>query len=570
MNAQERARGTPSTAKLMQALWATMAPARRRRVVQTLGMMLLAGCAEFATLFAARGFLTRLLGANAERYLIGSASWLALSIVLVAVARLATLRLQDGLVLDFASDSSIEIFSRALRQPYLEHKARRSAELFVALENTQRLVNMALGPMMIAIVNAGLAAALLIYLLLLAPIAVASFLVLLALAYWGIGSLTGTTLRSSSQTLHELAMHRLKAVHEAQSGFRDLVLGHAQQRVIAQFRVLEAAYRKRQAHDRFATVGPRYLVEMTLMLMAVILACVLATRSSSMASSIPLVGVVALGLQRLMPLIHGCHSGWALFQANSATISNVLDLMQRPALSTEDSATVALPFANQIVLSDVALHYEDRGIVLHGVDLTIRKGERIGIVGASGAGKSSLMDILMGLIEPSEGEVRVDEVVLDSHRRRWAWQMQLSSVSQNIYLSDTSIRDIIVDCVDHIDDSRLQEAIEGAQLASFVSSLPLGAATRIGDGGLLLSGGQRQRLALARALYRRAPVLVLDEATSQLDPVAEDEILKTLKALDRSMTILLVTHRKAALQVCDRILELRGGTVFELKAGAPT
>jgi ABC-type bacteriocin/lantibiotic exporter with double-glycine peptidase domain len=557
----------PSTTALLASLWFALAPARKRRALQTAGVMLVAGAAEFATLLAVRGFLARLLGGGPERLVLESALVLAAAVVFMAMARLATLRMQDGLVLDFASDTSIAIFSRALHQPWLEHKRRRSAELFAALESMQRLVNTALGPMMLAIVNAGLAAVLLAYLLVLAPLVVAPILGLLAGGYWVIGRLTGALLRSSSHTSHELGLRRLKIVHETQAGFRDVVLGHSQRRVLDQFRGFEATYRKRQAQDRFVSMGPRHLVEMILMLAAVALACVLSRSPAGVAGSLPLIGVVALGLQRLMPLIHSCHTGWALFQAHSATIAHVLELARRPALPEQAPAVVALPFDDRIVLEGVGLRYDDRQAVLHDVDWTIRRGERVGIVGTSGGGKSSLLDIVMGLVEPTTGRVRVDGVALDSHALRWAWQMRISSVSQTLYLSDTSIREAIVDGDTGVDEPRLAQAIAGAQLADFLASLPQGAATRVGDSGLLLSGGQRQRIALARALYRQSSVLVLDEATSQLDPAAEAGILKTLETLDRSMTILVVTHRRAALQICDRIMELGDGALREVPPG---
>jgi ATP-binding cassette subfamily B protein len=563
-----RARAAPkyiSTGPLLAGLWHALTQDRRKRVGMTLLLLVGAGSTEFGALFALRHFLTALTRANAEGQMIEPSLVFAASVVALAIARLITLKRHDALVLDFACDSSIEIFSRALRQPYLDHVRGESAELFAALDNMQRLVTGALGPLVQALVNAALAAALLLFLLILAPFVTLTMLCLLALSYWLIGRLTGGHLQRGSHELQSLAIRRLKIVHEAQSGFRDLALTHAQALTTEHFAEMERAYRTRQARDRFAAMAPRYVIEMAVLLTVTALACLSAMQPEGIKAGIPLIGVMVLGLQRLMPLVNGCYTGWALFQANSAVLADILRLIHRPSLPEGNAAAHPLPFKHAITLEAVGLRYESREAVLRDANLTIRKGERVGIIGASGSGKSSLLDILLGLFEPNEGRVIIDDVPLDTHELRWQWQMQLACVPQSVYLRDASIRDLIAQSATNepVDQARFSEAIRGAKLESLLLSLPSGADTRVGDGGLLLSGGQRQRLAIARALYRRAQVLVLDEATSQLDIEAEEEIVDTLDTLDRTITILIVTHRRAALRGCDRIIEVRDGTVVE-------
>ncbi|SHN08618.1 ATP-binding cassette, subfamily B [Rhizobacter sp. OV335] len=561
-----------SPAALLATLWRVL-PARRRRTVGlTTGVMLIAAAAELGTLIALKEFLTTVVHAVDQRQLLVPSLVFAGSAIALAGARLATLKLQDGFVLAFAGDASSEIFSRALRQPYLQHVKRESAELFAALEDMQRLVNGALGPLAQALVSAALATVLLAYLLVIAPIVVLPVLGLLALLY---GSLSVWATRRTGHglpTLQALAVRRLHVVHEAQSGFRDLVLSHEQSRATEQFRQAEADYRSRQASDRFAALGPRHVVELVVVLVAVALVWLLSSRTGGLIPGIPVIGVAALGMQRLLPMINGSHAGWRLFKANSDVLAQTLRLMQRPALPMPQVSAAAVPFERSITLEQVEMRYDDRELVLRHVDLTIHKGERVAIVGPSGSGKTSLLDILLGLVAPTAGRLLVDGVPLDSHERLWAWQRQLACVAQNVYLRDASVRDVVMDSAVNspVNAAQFDSAVRGAGLGPWLASLPSGADTRVGDGGVLLSGGQRQRIAIARALYRQAPVLVLDEATSQLDAATEAGILDTLDALGASMTILIVTHRDAALRGCNRILDVRHGSVVErVPAGAP-
>jgi len=561
-----------SPAALLATLWRVL-PARRRRTVGlTAGVMLIAGAAELGTLIALKEFLTTVVHAVDQRQLLVPSLVFAGSAIELAGARLATLKLQDGFVLAFAGDASSEIFSRALRQPYLQHVKRESAELFAALEDMQRLVNGALGPLAQAMVNAALATVLLAYLLVIAPIVVLPVLGLLALVYGSLGVWATRRTGHGLPTLQALAVRRLHVVHEAQSGFRDLVLSHEQSRATEQFRQAEAHYRSRQASDRFAALGPRHVVELVVVLVAVALVWLLSSRTGGLIPGIPVIGVAALGMQRLLPMINGSHAGWRLFKTNSDVLAQTLRLMQRPALPMPQVSAIAVPFERSITLEQVEMRYDDRELVLRHVDLTIRKGERVAIVGPSGSGKTSLLDILLGLVSPTAGRLLVDGVPLDSHERLWAWQRQLACVAQNVYLRDASVRDVVTDSTVNspVNAAQFDSAVRGAGLGPWLASLPSGADTRVGDGGVLLSGGQRQRIAIARALYRQAPVLVLDEATSQLDAATEAGILDTLDALGASMTILIVTHRDAALRGCNRILDVRHGSVVErVPAGAP-
>jgi ATP-binding cassette subfamily B protein len=221
-----------------------------------------------------------------------------------------------------------------------------------------------------------------------------------------------------------------------------------------------------------------------------------------------------------------------------------------------------LEFAAAITLRGVSFCYGRAGsaTVLHDINLDIRRGERIGIVGPTGSGKSTLVDLLMGLLFPAGGQLRVDGAEITPQNAA-AWQRHIAHVPQTIFLTDASLMENIAFAVapGRIDRSRVEAAAQAAQIHNHIVSLPEGYQTRAGERGVKLSGGQRQRIGIARALYRQADVLVLDEATSALDDVTEERVMRGIDAIARDVTVIVIAHRLSTLKGCDRILQLERG-----------
>jgi len=211
-------------------------------------------------------------------------------------------------------------------------------------------------------------------------------------------------------------------------------------------------------------------------------------------------------------------------------------------------------------------------VVLKGVDFEIRKGDRIGIIGSTGSGKSTMIDLLMGLLVPASGVISIDGENLhspDQPERLLAWRASIGNVPQNIYLTDSSILENIAFGVpkDHIDLSKVRQVATEAQVANFIESTPYGYATKVGERGISLSGGQRQRIGIARALYKRPKILVFDEATSALDGETESAVIQSIEKLDKNITIIMIAHRVSTLQRCQKIFEIVDGNILLLEGG---
>jgi ATP-binding cassette, subfamily B, bacterial PglK len=198
--------------------------------------------------------------------------------------------------------------------------------------------------------------------------------------------------------------------------------------------------------------------------------------------------------------------------------------------------------------------------VLNDLNFIIRKGTRVGIVGSTGSGKSTTLDLLMGLLMPTEGELLVDNEPVIGTRVR-AWQRSIAHVPQSIYLADTTLVENIAFGVprEAIDLERVKQAARQAQIAEFIESRPEGYNVSVGERGIRLSGGQRQRIGIARALYKQASVLVFDEATSALDNATEQSVMDAIGGLDRDLTIVLIAHRLTTVRRCDTVVELQHG-----------
>lgn len=275
-----------------------------------------------------------------------------------------------------------------------------------------------------------------------------------------------------------------------------------------------------------------------------------------------LFGIFAVAALRLLPSIRSIMAAWTALRYNRYTIDIIRDADINKTSTVEDTADDRFEFRNSIEIDNLSFRFADSDKdTLHGLSFEIRKGEKIGIKGRSGAGKTTLFNLLLGFYRPTGGGIRIDgELLSESNRRKW--QNTIGYVSQSVFLTDNTIlANIALGCDEaSVDLDRVNKAVDMANLREFVDSLPNGLQSRIGECGALLSGGQRQRIGIARALYKRADILFFDEATSSLDSDTErgiNESIETLSRTNDELTIIIIAHRESSLDCCDRIIEIK-------------
>ena len=588
MDGAEQGRAAGSLPDTVAALLRTLRPERRRR----LGLVLLAlvgsALAELVTIGAALPFLALVAaperaaaapgfalfaewvgGGPVEALVRRAALLLAAAAAAGAALRLATLRLSQNFVAGIAHDLGTAIFARMLRQPYAYHVQRNSSRLLATAEKLQILTSGVLLPLVQGATSAVVAGAIAFLLLLIDPVMALAAGGAIGLFYGGLSRLFRRRLRANAAAVAGATTARIRLWREALGSIRDILLDGAQSVFEDRFRELDGRARRAQSFAWFAAAAPRPLAEAAGIGLLALVALLLAARPDGFAAALPVLGAFALGAQRLLPLAQQVYQGASQLTGNLAVLQDMLELANAPIPARADNAAPPA-FSYAIELAGVGYRFDGRAEwALRGVDLTIAKGERIGVVGDSGGGKSTLFDLVIGLLEPMEGEVRVDGVPL-SPANREGWQQRIAHVPQTVYLIDGSVLANIAlgEPAAAVDRERVLDAARLAQLGPLIDRLPAGLDTAVGERGAQLSGGERQRVAIARALYKQPSVLLMDEATAALDRNTQAALIEAVAGSCPEMTLLIAAHQPAALVRCDRVVRLQRGRIFAESARA--
>ena len=574
-----------STRDLLRGIWSHLSRRRRIQLALLLIVMLATGVAELLSLGAVLPFLAVLsdpqqlwqrpvvqelairVGITSARQLLVPATLLfAFAAVLASVVRLTNLWLNGKLAAAVGSDLSCEAYRRTLYQPYDVHVQRNSAEVITGTTNQINLTVLSVRSLLTIITSAVVSASLLAGLLLIDALVAVAAASLFGFAYGVIAITSRRELRRNSFKIAEASNLQIKALQEGLGAIRDVLLDGSQSFYLQIYRQADRPLRQSDAHNAFLSLFPRYSLEALGMVAIALIGGLLVSENGSGAAVIPLLGALALGAQRLLPALQQIYSGWATLNACSAAIQAVLAALNQP-LPHHVNEVEPLTVKESICMEGGHFRYgPDQPDVLMGVDLEIRLGERIGLIGSTGSGKSTMVDILMGLLVPTAGRWLVDGEDLHDlaqPERILAWRASIAHVPQSIYLSDSSIAENIAFGVPRhkIDLVRVKKAAAQAQIASFIEASSQGYQTYVGERGIRLSGGQRQRIGIARALYKQAKVLVFDEATSALDTGTEEAVMNAVDTLSKKLTIVMIAHRLSTVAQCDRIIELENGVI---------
>ncbi|HYE27840.1 MAG TPA: ABC transporter ATP-binding protein [Allosphingosinicella sp.] len=562
------------------ALFRLLPPARRRQFLLTLMLMLAGAAAEMVTIGAALPFLAliadpdsalvpprflSLLAAIGGSPVVGAALLLIVAAVGAGLVRLALTWGSQRFVMATGHDMAAAVFGRMLRQPYAEQVRRNSSHTLAAIEKVQGVVSGLLQPAMQGLIGAFIALCIFALLLRIDARAAGLAAVTVALVYVGVSLLVRPRLRRNSEALAGTMVERTRTVQEGLGGIRDIILDRSEPLFEAKFRALDSRYRRAQAATQFVAGSPRFVVEAAGLVAIALVTLAMSFEPGGVVKAIPVLGALALGAQRLLPLIQQAYYGWSLASGNYRAFRDVVELMQAPIPPPPPAEPRPLSVERELVFDGVGYRYPEGRFALADVSFRIAAGEHVGIAGPTGGGKSTLLDLMMGLLEPQTGEIRVDGRPLDADAR-YAWQAGLAHVPQAIYLADDTIAANIAfpRPAEDLDRDRLAEAIRAAQLETFIDSLPEGLDTYVGERGVRLSGGQRQRIGLARALYRKPRLLILDEATSALDEATETAVLAALQRMRENLTLVTVAHRATTLAACDRLIRVERGRVSEV------
>jgi ATP-binding cassette subfamily B protein len=573
--------GDPLTA--LRVLYRAMIPRRRKHMYLTFALMLIGAAAEVVAIGAVIPFLVIIAGPHAPLIseglsallarapggaIVGAAALLGLAGVLAACVRLLLLSSSQKLAFMWGGELSILAFGRMLRQPYPAYLDRNSSELLAGLEKVNRVSGAMLQPALQGLTGAILALCITAMMFAVNPLAAAVTAAALASAYGIAHLLTARRLSLNSRAVAREIAARTKIVREALGGIRDVLLDRSQPSFEAKFAEVVMQSRRGIAQNAFLTAAPRFVVESVGIVVLSLVVIALVSRKGGILEAIPTLGLLAVGAQRLLPLLQQSWLGWSQVRANQQLLIDVAELIEMPISEGLADEAAALPLRRSIELQSVSFDYSNRRRALDRLSLSIERGERVGIAGANGSGKTTLVDVVMGFLVPTSGTIKVDGRPLDCLGRS-AWRASIAHVSQSIYLSDDTIAaNVSFGARQPLDLGRLHEVLRIAQLGTFIAALPEGIFTVIGERFDQLSFGSFVQRAgrLVEDEDRRLPVQgpgnALDEATSALDERTEAQLVESLAGYCVDRTMIVVSHRPTTLGLCERVVVLDQGRII--------
>jgi ABC-type multidrug transport system fused ATPase/permease subunit len=477
--------------------------------------------------------------------------------------------LQMRFVYRIQADLSRRLFIDYLYKPYTFHLQRNSSQLLqVVVGATNELTMTGLVSLLILLTESLVLAGISLLLFAIEPVGALVAGVSLAAFGFVVNALTRRSIRRASTERQQHEAMRIRYLQQALGGAKELKLLGREDGAVAQYLPHNEASARIGQRQSTLQALPKLWLELLAVLGLVVLVLTLVWQGRSPATLVPTLGMFAAAAFRLIPSMNRILGSIHYIRMSAPVIATLHAELAGPAEPEKAPAAGArVPDAGDIALEDVAVRYpgSDRNVIEHAT-LRIQRGTTVGFIGGSGAGKSTLVDAVLGLLPLECGRVTCGGVDIQGDLR--GWQRQIGYVPQSMYLTDDSIRrNIALGISDAaIDEQAIRDAVAAAQLDSFVAELPEGLDTVVGERGVRLSGGQRQRIGIARALYHRPSILVLDEATSSLDAETEGEVMEAINAMHGDKTILVISHRAHTLDHCDRVFRVERGRLAEARA----
>lgn len=462
------------------------------------------------------------------------------------------------------SEISTACYRAYLNKPYLEVISDHTSEIINNIfVNINLVIYQIINPVTIFFSGLSLIIALSVLMLVVNPTGTASAFSFLAVLYFAVHFLGKRRAKDNGAKIDFESSRVIKALQDGIGGIRDVIVDGTQQAFLDLHSSADLNLRKLQGANQFISAFPRIGIEAAAMIVVAI-AGYLLSDNSGLTLALPTLAIIVMAGQRLLPALQQCYVSTNSINSSIQALNKINDLL---IFDKNNSAALEkmqkIFFNHSVCLKNIELQLGNPPkLILNRVNLEVRKGERIGVIGKTGSGKSTLVDILMGLLFPTSGSVEVDGISLNSHNVK-TWMLLVAHVPQSIFLTDASIKCNIAFGVPEaeIDLARVEYAIKSAQLTDLINGLPDGIDSIIGERGAFLSGGQRQRIGIARALYKNSQILIFDEATSALDGETEGSVMNCIYDLDPNLTVIVIAHRLSTLRGCDRIIEIDSGRI---------
>jgi ABC-type multidrug transport system fused ATPase/permease subunit len=489
--------------------------------------------------------------------------------ILSGLIRIAATYLNSKISFITGSDIGQEIYKNTLMQNYEYHTMTNSSDLIsIIASKSGTIITNALMPTFNLVSSFFIFIFIIVSLLFFDFNITASMIIIFILIYVIILKITKPRLINEGLTTSRETDVVMRNLQESFGGIREIILNNSHFHQIKRYNYSERKLRDSQSSSIILVNLPKFIIEPSGLIMLALITYYLYLNQYSSTKIISILAVLTMSIQRLLPTLQQLYSNWSTITNSLPSLKDTVAILDLKKNNIVIEANQKFPWSKSINLQNVSFKYITRDkFILNNINLTIKKGTIVGFVGKSGEGKSTLIDLICGLIFPANGSIYIDNFKIEKLNDYSKWRNEISVVSQRIFLLDKTFQENIAFGIekDKIDKIKLQQSISMANLDQTISNLPLGVETIIGERGIQLSGGQLQRIGLARAFYKDASILILDEATNALDSNTESEIINTIKLFKNKFTILMITHNPNNLNICDEIYEIQNSNLLQIK-----
>lgn len=574
----------PNYINQLLEIWKNLKRKRRFQLIILLILMILSGIAEVFSIALVVPFLevlsnperlnsnplvlylSELVGIyNPEKLLLPITISFALAAIFAAIIKFVNSSLSFKLSALIGSDLSCSALKRILYLPYEQQIKRNSSESINAI--TTQL------PLAVQFISNSLriiTSLIILFFIICTLTAInykISFLSLFVFSFFYICSARIVKKKATKASIlfEKSSKDHIKILQESIGAIREISLNRTHKTFLKIYRDIDYQMRNLISYKNILAYFPKYFVEAICLVIIAVIAFLLSIQKDDFLEIIPILGTLAFGAQKILPNFQEIYKCWVDQKAYSASLKAILEIVNQQIVDSRTNQNIIpLKFNKSISFDNVSFKYSDNApYIIKKLSIEVFKGQRIGIVGSTGSGKSTLMDLIMGLIKPTSGLISIDgsELHNDEIEKLNSWRVSVSHVPQNIYLSDRSFKENIAFGIPihEINFRKVVSAAKKANISDYIESTRFGYNTFIGERGLKLSGGQKQRIGIARALYRDSEILIFDEATSSLDNSTEIKVMESINNLGSNLTIIIIAHRLSTLASCDRIIEIENG-----------
>ena len=486
-------------------------------------------------------------------------------IIITVTLRLSLLFFSTKISSAIGSDLSSKLYLNTLHSDYENHLLRNSNEVIdMIIRKSMDLTNY-INSILAVISSIILIAGISIVLIYVDKNITLSIFLTFSVIYLLISIITKRKISNNSILVSKYAAMSIKILQDGLGSMRDILLDRNQSFYKKIYSDNDIQLKKALAENSFIGACPRYILEAIAMVVIVLLCYFMHDSTDGLVFILPTITVMVLGAQKLLPLFQAIYANLTILNSISKSVEDCKCCLEESTIVTYVGKKNYLEFTDfkKIQLSNLFYSYKNSSLfTLSNINIEISKGDRILILGESGSGKSTLINMIMGLLKPRSGRFIIDGVAVHPYGSD-SWKDMISHVPQNVYISNASVMDNIALGVpfELLDLDRVKESSKLAGISEYIESLPDGYLTMMGENGGRFSGGQSQRIGIARALYKRSRILILDEATSSLDEATENEVISNINTFDKNLTILIVTHRSSLKRYCTKIWNMQNSNI---------